>query len=335
VTIRDAFLNQASNCASLGSPFMARLMSLAADRLKPGTQVTDRIFSWDGDPSANADNAPLRLAGALHALKLQGKALSSVYPPNTPDDDTLWQLVEDAMTAHSGHILDWLDRPPQTNEVRRAAVILPALALLHDAFGLPVELLELGTSGGLNLRCDMFRLNLPNTSLGPADSTVNLSPDWSGAMPASELPNIIRRTGVDLSLLDPDKSDDRLRLLAYLWADQPERLALTRAAIDLARSIPAEISAGDAGEWLERQVSIPAENRLRVVLHTVAWQYFPSKTRAQAEKAMQSANGPIARIAMEYDGGKGAGATLTTWPDGTRREIARADFHGRWVEWKV
>ena len=310
-------------------------MNLAADRLNPGTPVADRIFSWNGDASANADNVPLRLAGALHALKLQGNAISSIYPPNSPDDDTLWQAVEGAISAHTGHILDWLDRPPQTNEVRRAAVILPALALLHDVFGLPVELLELGTSGGLNLRADMFRLDLPTASLGPAGASVVLSPDWFGPMPPRELPIIIRRAGVDLSPLDPNKPDDRLRLLSYLWADQPQRLALTRAAIDLARSNPAEVTTGDAGEWLEKQLSVPAEDRLRVVLHTVAWQYFPSKTRAQAETAMRSATGPIARIAMEYDGGNGAGVTLTTWPDGAQREIARADFHGRWVNWNA
>ena len=310
-------------------------MTLAADRLKPGTPVADRIFSWNGDASANADNVPLRLAGALHALKLQGNAISSIYPPNTLDDDTIWQAVEEALTAYSGHFLDWLDRPPQTNEVRRAAVILPALALLHDTCALPVELLELGTSGGLNLRADMFRLDLPNVTLGAADAAVVLSPDWSGPMPPLKLPNIIRRAGVDLSPLDPEKANDRLRVLAYLWADQPERLALTNAAIDLARLIPAEISAGDAGEWLERQLSVPAEDRLRVVLHTVAWQYFPSKTRLVAENAMRSAVGPLVRIAMEYDGGRGAGVTMTTWPGGAQREIARADFHGRWVEWKV
>ena len=335
MTIRDAFRNQALNCAALGSPFMKRLMNLAADRLNPGTPVADRIFSWTGDASANADNVPLRLAGALHALKLQGDAISSIYPPNSPDDDALWQAVEGAISAHTGHVLDWLDRPPQTNEVHRAAVILPALALLHDAFGLPVELLELGTSGGLNLRADMFRLDLPTASLGPTGAAVVLSPEWFGPMPPRELPIIIRRAGVDLSPLDPNKPDDRLRLLSYLWADQPQRLALTRAAIDLARSNPAEVTTGDAGEWLEKQLSVPAEDRLRVVLHTVAWQYFPSKTRAQAEAAMRSATGPIARIAMEYDGGKGAGVTLTTWPDGAQREIARADFHGRWVNWNA
>ncbi|WP_413717213.1 DUF2332 domain-containing protein [Silicimonas sp. MF1-12-2] len=335
MTVRDAFRNQASHCAALGSPFMARLMTLAADRLQPGTPVTDRIFSWPGDASANADNVPLRLGGALHALRLQGKALAEVYPPGTPDDDRLWGEIESAMSEHGNTILGWLDNPPQTNEVRRAAVILPALAVLHDAFGLPVELLELGTSGGLNLRADLFRLNLPDVSIGPSDAQVVLSPEWRGGTPPTKLPPIMRRAGVDLSPLDPAKPGDRLRLLAYLWADQPERLTRTRAAIEIARTTPAEISAGDAGEWLECELASPAKDRLRVVLHTVAWQYFPSETRVRAEAAMRSAIGPLARISMEYDGGIGAGVTLTTWPDGVSKQIARADFHGRWVEWMV
>lgn len=335
MTIRDAFRGQADNCVALGSPFMGRLMTLAAHRLRPGTPVTDRIFGWAGNASSNADNVPLRLAGALHALKLRNMALTEVYPPHQVDDDTLWTAVETAMTDHADVILAWLGNPPQTNEVRRAAVILPALAMLNDNFALPVELLELGTSGGLNLRSDRFRLDLPDGSIGPDDSPVVLAPDWQGPMPPTALPRIVRRAGVDLSPLDPTRPEDELRLLAYLWADQPERLARTRAAIGLARDIPAEISAGDAGEWLERELSDPRPDRLRVVLHTVAWQYFSSETRVRAEAAMHAAQGPLARIAMEYDGGKGAAVTLTAWPGGDAREIARADFHGRWVTWNA
>lgn len=333
MTVLDAFRGQAANCAALGSPFMARLMSLAADRLRPGKPVTDKILAWAGDASANADNVPLRLAGALHALRLQNLALADVYPPRDADDDTLWTAIEDAMDRHSEPILAWLDNPPQTNEVRRAAALLPALACLHQRFKRPVELLELGASAGLNLRCDKFLLNLPEGAIGTAGSAVVLAPEWIGPMPPTRLPHIVRRAGVDLSPLDPTRADDRLRLLAYLWADQPERLDRTRAAIGIARSTPAEVSAGDAGEWLRHELARPPTDRLRVVVHTVAWQYFPRGTRATAEAAMNAAKGDLARIAMEYDGGNGAGVTLTVWPDGTPHQIARADFHGRWVDW--
>lgn len=312
---------------------MARLMALFAERLQPGSPVTDRLFDWPGNPATDADNAPLRLAGALHALRLTGQALAPVYPPVAPGDDDLWSAVSDALTRHSDAILPWLDSPPQTNEVRRAAAILPALALLRQQSGLPVELLELGTSGGLNLRADRFRLVLPGGSLGPVDAPVVLTPDWTGPMPPTRLPEVIRRAGVDLSPVDPLTDEGELRLLSYLWADQPDRISRTRAAISLARQWPAEIDAGDAGAWLERQLSEPAHDRLRVVFHTVAWQYFPSETRQRAQAAMDNATSPLARISMENDGGTGAAVTLTTEGNPRPREIARADFHGRWIDW--
>lgn len=312
---------------------MARLMTLAADRLTPGNPVTDRMFNWPGNAAVNADNVPLRFAGALHALKLTGKALGEVYPPNDVSDDHLWDAVTQTLADHDDTILHWLDSPPQTNEVRRAAVILPALALLGLTSDLPVDLLELGTSGGLNLRADRFCLNLPGGTLGPKASPVTLTPDWTGPMPPTVLPPIVNRSGVDLAPVDPLSAEGELRLLSYLWADQPERITRTKAAIAIARNTPARVDSGDAADWLEQELATPCPDRLRVVLHTVAWQYFPAATARRALAAMETAKGPLARISMEADGGKGAAVTLTTWPDGTTRQIARADFHGRWVDW--
>ena len=333
MTIRDAFRDQAAHCAALGSTFMERLMNLAADRLMRGTKISDRILGWSGNPAASADSVPLRFAGALHALKLQGEALADVYPPHAADDDALWAAVQSAIATHENHILHWLDSAPQTNEVRRAAALLPCLAILRQVYDQPVELLELGTSAGLNLRADLFHLHAGTVSIGNSKSEVSLTPDWRGPLPPYELPPIVRRAGVDLSPLDPAKPDDELRLLSYLWADQPDRIERTRAAVSIARSVPAEVSAGDAGTWLESELSRPAPDRLRVVFHTIAWQYFPDETRARAKDALNAAQGPVARIAMESDGGIGAGVRLTTWPDGTTHDLARADFHGRWIEW--
>ncbi|NNL74352.1 MAG: DUF2332 family protein [Silicimonas sp.] len=333
MSIREIFNDQARHCDGLGSPFMARLMALVAERLQPGDPVANRIFDWPGNAATNADNVPLRLAGALHALKLRKKALTAVYPPHDPDDDTLWAAVHHAMTDHAASILAWLESPPQTNEVRRAAAILPALALLRQTTDLPVDLLELGTSGGLNLRADRFHLNLKGHHVGDMASPVTLTPDWQGPMPPRTLPRILRRAGVDLAPVDPLSPEGELRLLAYLWADQPDRIARTKAAIAVARETPAAISAGDAGEWLDCQLRQPRPDRLRVVFHTVAWQYFPAETRQRALAAMENAVGPLARIAMENDGGKGAAVTLTTWPGGAHRHLGRADFHGRWIEW--
>jgi hypothetical protein len=335
MTVRAAFAAQGLACEALGSPFMGRLMPLIGARLQPGTAVTDRILNWPGDTSPAGDSVPLRLAGALHALQIKGLALSEVYPPNTVSDDRLWQAVDAALRDHDAHILSWLDSPPQTNEVRRAAVLLPALAEAARGHDGPVELLELGTSAGLNLRFDRFRLDLPGGGLGPETSTVRIAPDWTGPLPSGPLPDVLSRRGVDLNPLDGAKDEDRLRLLAYLWPDQPLRRRLTEAAIGVASEVAAEITQGDAGEWLEAVLARPAPDRLRIVFHTVAWQYFPDATKARALAAMSRTSSPLVQIAMEADGGDGAAITLTRWPSSAKATLGRASFHGLWVRWSA
>ena len=335
MTVRGAFEVQSRACAALGSPFMERLMALAAERLAPGAPVADRVLGWTGDPSPFADSVPLRLAGALHALRLEGLALSEVYPPREVPDDRLWSAVEAAFRDHEARLLEWLGQAPQTNEVRRASAILPAIAAACEGSDQPVELIELGCSGGLNLRCDRFRLDVPGGSLGDPASEVVLSPGWTGASPPVVLPTIAARTGVDVAPLDPATEAGGLGLLAYLWPDQTDRLDRTRRAIDIARATPAQIDKDDAGRWLERHLATPDRGLKRIVFHTVAWQYFPEATSRRALAAMDSATSPLVRIGMEADGAEdGARLWMTRYPEGETVELGRADFHGRWIDWR-
>ncbi|MGI9394939.1 MAG: DUF2332 domain-containing protein [Boseongicola sp.] len=340
MNVLGAFRLQSEACTKLGSPFMGQLMSVLSEQLTSGDPVSDKVLNWSGDPTPSADSVPLRLAGALHALRLESKALESVYPPSNVSDDTLWNGIVQAFDEHSDQIVEWLGSPPQTNEVRRSAVILPALALLQEMYDLPVSLYELGTSGGLNLRADLFRLELGNTSIGPDQSAVVLKPKWHGERPANKLPKVVTRHGVDLNPIDPSSPDGRLRLLAYIWPDQPERIQLTERAIQIAMENAAEIDRGDAGTWLMQALNERPEHALRLVFHTVAWQYFPQKTKALAESALREAassatnDAPLAHLSMEDSDGKSAAVTLTTWPGEEERLIARANFHGRWVDWR-
>lgn len=335
MSVDAAFVRQSKACTALGSPFMGRLMALCAERLVTGSAVSDRVLGWQGDPTPSADSVPLRLAGALHALKLEGLALQPEYPPNDVTDDVLWEAVQDAFRTHETRLLDWLNLAPQTNEIRRSGVLIAALAEVGKRYpGQEVALLELGSSAGLNLAFDRYALEIPGRSLGPDDADVRLSPDWSGPLPPDSLPTVIARAGTDLNPLDPADPKDRLRLLAYLWPDQPERRALTEAALAEAILTPARIDRMDAGQWLTRELASPAPDRLRVVMHTVAWQYFPKATVQSALHTLGNAPSPTVQIGMEADGsGKGAGVTLTHWPEGRTEALGRADFHGRWIDW--
>ena len=334
MTVTEAFHGQSIGCTALGSPFMGRLMELCANRLTRDTEVGRHVLDWPGDPAPSADSLPLRLAGALHALKLEGLALSAVYPPNEAPDDVLWDEVESAFETHETHILTWLTSAPQTNEIRRSAVLLAALAETATRYpAQDVELFELGASAGLNLPFDRYRLEVPGLSLGPEDATVVLNPDWSGPLPAKALPKVTARQGTDLNPLDPTNPGHRLRLLAYLWPDQPHRQRLTEAAIDEIARTPHRIDRMDAGDWLTAQLATPSDH-LRVVFHTVAWQYFPQATAHKATEAMENAPSPLVQIGLEADGkGDGGAVTLTHWPEGRTEFLGRADFHGRWINW--
>ena len=333
--IRQAFRHQAEACASLGSPLMARLMAGLADRLTPGDPVSDQVLGWTGDPSSKADSVPLRLAGGLHALILTGQdpALAAAYadPGADPTGAALATIRQ-----HPGFLTDWLKSPPQTNEVRRSAALIAAAHWLNHHFGLPLILSELGASAGLNLLWDHYALSVQGQSFGPADPALILSPDWTGPLPPSDRPTILDRRGVDLNPLDP--LTDRLRLLAYLWADQPDRIARTRAALDLAERLRPQVDRADAAEWLEARLATPTEGALHLVFHTVAWQYFPPATQARALAALEAAGRrtPLARLAMEADSQTpGAALTLTLWPGGKTISLGRADFHGRWINWQA
>jgi hypothetical protein len=336
--VRQAFEDQARACAGLGSPLMARLMAGLGQQLAAGNPVADQVLGWPGDPSSRADSLPLRLAGGLHALALTGRdaALAAAYA-QTDADPT--RAAIDSILRHPDFLCDWLASPPQTNEVRRSAVLIAVARWLTAQYRLPLVLSELGASAGLNLLWDHCALAVCGQIFGPVNPALHLAPDWTGPLPAACAPEIINRAGVDLNPLDPVA--DRLRLLAYLWADQPDRIIRTCAALDLAAARRPPVARGDAGDWLENRLNTPHDGAVHLICHTVAWQYFPPATQARARAALAAAgaaatsDAPIARFGMEADGnGSGAALTLTLWPGGRIIPFGRADFHGRWVDWQ-
>ncbi len=341
MTVRDFFIEQATACTALGSPFTGRLLTILAQNLAPDTAVGARILNWAGDASNRTDSVPLRLTGALHALVLQGKApdLVAAYPPHTVDDTTLWQAVHSALQTHEAQLQQWLNSPPQTNEVRRAAALMPAMLSLQAMFNLPLVVSELGASAGLNLNWDHFGLTLGDRSFGNPDSPVQLTPDWTGPLPPQIAPQVIDKAGCDINPLDP--AADALRLRAYIWPDQTDRLHRTEAAIAIALQQNAPLTRAGAEDWLQTRLASPFNGAVHVVYHTVAWQYFPPAVQQSCEATLHHAgaqatpSAPLVHLGMEADGkGQGAGLNAQIWPGGEKYDLGRADFHGRWVNWR-
>ena len=343
-TVREAFRFQANPCRDLGSPFTARICELMAERLSAKDEIGERVLGWPGDATASGDSVPLRLAGALNALVIEGKSpeLGSIYPPHHEQvvDDNLWDALENALVEHQDFIGERLNSAPQTNEVRRASILVPGFWRVSRKSALPLVLSELGASAGLNLNFDRFHYQWGDVSWGDPASKVRLSARWKG-LPVEPLPVEIRsRAGCDLNPLDPSNSAEMRRLLSYIWPDQLDRVNLTRAAIDIAAQSGSRVDKMDAIEWLRMRLAHRHENAVHVIYHTIAWQYFPKPSQAEGLQLIENAgraatnDAPLAWLRFETDGKTpGAGLYLTQWPGGDEQYLARADFHGRWIDW--
>lgn len=344
--VRDAFRQQAVACERLGSPFTARLSRIAAERLDAGAgPIERRLLSWPQDARASGDSVPLRLAGALHALVLAGAdtVLAAHWPPShdCPDDATFWSIIRAALERHETAIDRALDSPPQTNEVRRSSTLVAGYLAISATTGLPLRVAEIGASAGLNLIADRYRHTLGDRVVGDPGSPLRLIPEWRGAAPPPGELDIRERRGCDLRPFDLTAPDQRTRLLSYVWADQTARLDLHRTAIDLASVDRPQIYQQDAICFLREEVRNDWLGRALVISHTIVWQYLPENTRFLGERLIAEAgetasrDAPLAWLRLEDDGKKpGAGLLLTLWPKGETYHLGRADFHGRWIDWR-
>jgi hypothetical protein len=69
------------------------------------------------------------------------------------------------------------------------------------------------------------------------------------------------------------------------------------------------------------------------------WWYLPADerdavtTEVESAGSQASAEAPLAWLRMEGSRPEYAKVSLRTWPGGEDRELARAQWHGRWVQW--
>ncbi len=343
--IAAAFAAQAGFCRQFAAPFTGAMVAAAAAAVDDSSAMGRRLIAWPGDP--HADALMMRVTGAFHALVRAGRApaLAPLYPPAPCPEPAVLVAAIRAVLADpesDAFLAAWLDSPPQTNEVARSGVLMPGLMVIADACRLPLRLFELGASAGLNLCLDRFGYRLGGVAAGDPASPVQLAPGWRGPPPPVADVVIASRAGIDISPLDVRNAATRERLLAFVWPDQPERLARAEAAIALAAADPPPLYGGDAADLVDAMVPLPGS--VGVVFHSIAFQYFPPATQARiaarlaAFGAQASAQAPLAWLRYEVDDASVAALPtlrLTLWRGGAldERLLARAHPHGSFVQW--
>lgn len=342
--VRGSFQQQAQWCEHLGSPFTARLLTALLDVLDLSNDVGRTVLGWKGDPTAMADGLALRLAGALQTLVLKGEAipaLSKLYPPNPlPPMSAMRPALKEALVKHEQAILATLRFAPQTNETARTGMLFPGLVTIGWMTGAKLALFEVGSSAGLNLCMDRFAFRLGNRQFGASGVEPLIAPEWEGAALTGPFPEIVSRRGCDINPLDIRDPEQRMRLRSYIWPDQPARIARFEAAVRAALATEFALDAADAADWVEENLAIAATDRVCPVLfHSIAFQYFPDTSKRRIEAHMErvglgsSADRPLAWLAFEQIGERGAHLVLRLWPGGIYRVLARSGAHVPKVSW--
>lgn len=232
-----------------------------------------------------------------------------------------------------------LTRSTQTNEAARAAVLLPVLALLPQ----PLALLEVGASAGLCLLPDRYRYDYSGRRLGPPDSPVELRCEPRGPAPVPDrVPEVVWRAGIDLNPLDVRDTDDMRWLEALIWPEQDDRLAVLRAAAEVARADPPTVVRGDLNTTLSDLAAAAPAGATLVVFHSAVLPYLlPAQRSAFAELVGRlrcrwvSNESPklLPRIASAVAGALPTGrAVFAVGLDGTT-PVALAAPHGQWLAW--
>ena len=338
---RGAFRIQAHYCREMDAPYYARLCTALADRLTRDTAVGRRLLDWPGEPTRDA--LPLRFIGGLHALVLAGKDadVAQVFAGEVADD-RIAPVLERVLVRHEAALLPWLDGPPQTNEPGRSAALMCGLMEVARRHGPKLEVLEIGSSAGLNLLIGRYRFDLGGTKVGPADAPVALAPDWTGPAPDAVDLEIVSARGCDVRPRDATDPAVEARLSAYVWAETPERLARLRAAIGMVRAHGVRVDRADAADWLEARLADAQEGGVtRVLMHSVVWQYLPEDSARRIRAAMRAAGEratparPLAWVMMEPNRALAHQVIrVMSWPGHADPQVLGvAHAHAAWIRY--
>jgi hypothetical protein len=300
--IAQSCLEQAGWAAKLGSPmYDALLRRIAADVRAGGPcfAALEPHMAWTRGLASNL------LLAAIHRMVLEGglPEAARFYPSmgGKADVDALWPHFLAAVPRAV------LPASVQMNDVERSRALLPGFLDVVRRTALPLRLLEIGASAGLNLRWDHFPfLDVPATV------------------------RVIERRGCDLNPLDPTLDATRATLLSFIWPDQTSRFRQLVEALEIARRVPAPVDRSDAVPWLQSQLADPFPAAATVVFHSFFLPYLSEDTREDLRRIIEqagqraTADAPVAWLSME----PGADVHLTVWPSGERRLIAQVAVGG-------
>ncbi len=334
---------QAGVCRRFSSPLYASILDRAAEDVERSGPCW-AVLGQEGATALGADDAlALRFAGAVHRLALAGKAdeLAKHYPSTggDGDPDRAWEAFLATVAANTDELRTLIQQGVQTNEVGRCALLAGGFLTVARETGLPLHVLEMGASAGLNLLWDRYYYERDGLTWGDPASPVHLGGAIvSGTPPYDVEAHVTGRAGCDIAPIDPFGDEGRLVLASFIWADQVERFELLRGALEVAETTRYTVEQSDGPSWVERELETQREGVATVVFHSFVWQFIEDAGRERIHAAFERAgarstpSSPIAWLRMEWGSGQ-AEVRLTTWPGGEERLLAVASPQAADARW--
>jgi hypothetical protein len=244
----------------------------------------------------------LLLGGAAHPLAAHYDTVRSVDATTAVADPRADVVADfkDFCLTHRTELLELIAvRSTQTNEVGRCSALLPGLAHIAAGYpdGQPLQLLDLGTSAGLNLLFDSYRYTYRaradgvTVDAGRVGSEVHLTCEARtdlDRLPHLDLPAIAGRTGIDALPIDPRSEDGAHWLLACLWPDNLARFVRLRGALAVAHATadPPVVHRGDIIDDLPAVARSIGGNEPLVVFHSWVAAYLTPERQGQLVEAV-------------------------------------------------
>ena len=319
---------------------------------------------------------PNLMLAALHDLALRnpesdcgllfptcGGSVGAVGQQGTRIDPV--RAAADLIDAHTEDFEGLIaTRSIQTNEPNRSALwMLASRWAAADLPKVPVSVVELGASGGINLLFDHYHCQFGQDYLGDPAASVRLSCELSGNAPSLlslPAPDIASRVGIDITPVDLSDPNERRWLKACVWAEQTLRHERFDAAADAVSRTPPKVVRDDLVDGLSDLIDdLPHDSHL-LVLNSWVLTYVERSRRAALLPILSLAakDRPVTWVSAEAQGvvewvptpdsfdtqaehlAESRGDTVigvSTWRNGVQSVALGGHCHGHcaWVDWKL
>jgi len=223
-------------------------------------------------------------------------------------------------------------RRTQTNEVRRAAVILPWVARAAAEFGgEPIHVIDIGASAGLVTCLDQYAYDYGAGTIGESALVLTCQNRGGFDLPDA-VPAVASRTALDLAPVDIGDAGQVAWLEALIWPEHTERRERFRAALAVRRATPVNVVAGDAVATLPEVVAALAPGPV-VICHTIALYQMPAAHHDQLDAVIEqlATQRQLARVSFEPPPGRDPVVRVALRPR-TATPVALAHPHGAWLD---